>query len=43
VNAIEAAIADRFSDAAASKFHRLVSSGSYNLMWDLTKSDIAAV
>jgi hypothetical protein len=43
VNAIDAAIADRFSDAAASKFHRLVSSGSYNLMWDLTKSDIAAV
>jgi hypothetical protein len=43
VNAIEAAIADRFRDVAASKFHQSVSSGIYNLMWDLTQSDIAAV
>jgi hypothetical protein len=43
VNAIEGAIADRFRNVAASKFHQLVSSGVYNLMWDLTKSDIAAV
>jgi hypothetical protein len=43
VNAIEGAIADRFKDVAASKFAETVSTGIYDLMWDLTKSDIAAV
>jgi hypothetical protein len=43
VNAIEGAIADRFKDVAASTFAETVSTGIYDLMWDLTKSDIAAV
>jgi hypothetical protein len=41
VAAISAAIADRFSDAAAFAPAVRVTSGIYRLMWDLTKQDIA--
>jgi hypothetical protein len=40
VNAIGAAIAARFSGATAFEGATRVSLGSYNLMWDLAKSDI---
>ena len=42
VNAISAAIAARFNDAAALK-SAVISTGIYRLMWDLAKSDIPAV
>ena len=42
VNAIAATIADRFKDVARSKSAETISSGVYNLMWDLAKSDIPA-
>jgi hypothetical protein len=38
VDAISAVIADRFKDVAAST--ETVSTGVYNLMWDISKSDI---
>jgi hypothetical protein len=41
VNAISAVIAARFSEGATSKTAAVVSTGIYNLMWDLAKSDIA--
>ena len=41
VNAVPAALAARFTDNAALK-PLLISSGIYNLMWDLAKSDIPA-
>jgi hypothetical protein len=40
VNAISAAMTDRFKDVAASKSAETISTGIYNLMWDLAKSDI---
>jgi hypothetical protein len=43
VGAIAAAIADRFSDAAAFKVSTVISTGIYHLMWDLANSDILAV
>jgi hypothetical protein len=39
VNAVGALIADRFTGIVAAS--ELVSSGVYNLMWDLTKNDIS--
>jgi hypothetical protein len=41
VNAISAVIAARFAEAAAPKISTVVSTGIYNLMWDLARSDIA--
>src|SRR5258708_38357637 len=41
VNAVSAAIAARFTGSAATAGGLQVSVGSYNLMWDLAKSDIA--
>jgi hypothetical protein len=41
VNAIDAAINARFSGAAAFDGATQVSAGSYNLMWDLAKTDIS--
>ena len=41
VNAISAALADRIGKNSAFK-SAVISSGVYNLMWDLTKSDIAS-
>ena len=41
VNAINAAIAARFSGPAAFEGATQVSAGRYNLMWDLAKTDIA--
>jgi hypothetical protein len=43
VNAIAAAIAARFTGSAAFDGGTQVSAGSYNLMWDLAKSDISLV
>ncbi len=43
VNAISAAIAARFADAARSNRRDVISTGIYRLMWDLAKSDIPAV
>jgi hypothetical protein len=43
VDAIAAALADRFTDAAVLKTFNAVSTGIYNLMWDLAKSDIPAI
>jgi hypothetical protein len=43
VNAISAAIAARFKHASALASAETVSTGIYRLMWDLTKSDLAAV
>jgi hypothetical protein len=40
VSAISETIAARFTGSALSEGGSLVSSGSYNLMWDLAKSDI---
>jgi hypothetical protein len=40
VNAISAAIAARFAGPAAFESGIKISAGSYNLMWDLAKSDI---
>jgi len=40
VNAISAAIAARFAEAALPDTSALVSTGIYNLMWDLAKGDI---
>jgi hypothetical protein len=41
VKAISAVIAARFAEAAAPKTSAVLSTGIYNLMWDLAKSDIA--
>ena len=41
VNAISSAIAARFTGSAVFDGGTLVSAGSYNLMWDLAKSDIS--
>jgi hypothetical protein len=43
VDAICAAIANRFTDAAALKTSAVISTGIYNLMWDLANSDIPVV
>jgi hypothetical protein len=43
VHAISAAIAARFKNARALASAETVSTGIYRLMWDLTKSDLAAV
>jgi hypothetical protein len=43
VKAISEAITTRFTGSAASEGGTLVSSGSYNLMWDLAKSELTAV
>jgi hypothetical protein len=43
VNAIYAAVAVRFNDIAQANSAETISTGIYNLMWDLPKSDIAAV
>jgi hypothetical protein len=43
VNAIDAAVAVRFNDIAQANSAETISTGIYNLMWDLPKSDIAAV
>ena len=40
VNAISAAVAARFTGAAALEGGSRISAGSYQLMWDLAKSDI---
>jgi hypothetical protein len=40
VNAISAVIADRFKDVAALNSAETISTGIYNLMWDLAKSDV---
>jgi hypothetical protein len=42
VNAVSAALAERFTGAAWLKISTVVSTGIYNLMWDLAKRDIAA-
>jgi hypothetical protein len=42
VDAISAIPANRFTDAAA-KTSAVISTGIYNLMWDLAKSDIPAI
>jgi hypothetical protein len=42
VNAISKVIAARFTRAAAFNWGTRVSAGTYNLMWDLAKSDIPA-
>jgi len=41
VNAVAAAVAARFAGSAAFEGGIQVSTGSYNLMWDLARSDIA--
>jgi hypothetical protein len=41
--AIDAAVAVRFNDIARANSAETISTGIYNLMWDLPKSDIAAV
>ena len=41
VGAVSAAIAERFTGPAAAPFPLPVSVGTYSLMWDLAKSDIA--
>ena len=41
VNAVTAAIAARFGGSTVFENGIQVSAGSYNLMWDLAKSDIA--
>jgi hypothetical protein len=43
VDAISAAIANRFTDAAALKTSAVIATGVYNLMWDLANSDIPVV
>jgi hypothetical protein len=43
VKAIDAAVAVRFNDIARANSAETISTGIYNLMWDLPKSDIAAV
>jgi hypothetical protein len=43
VDAISTAIANRFSNAVALKTSAVISTGTYNLMWDLARSDIPAV
>jgi hypothetical protein len=43
VDAIGAALANRFTDAAVLKTFNAVSTGIYNLMWDLAKNDIRAI
>ena len=40
VSAVSAVIAARFADAAGFSPATLISGGTYNLMWDLAKSDI---
>jgi hypothetical protein len=40
VSAVSAVVAARFADAAAFSPATVISTGIYNLMWDLTKSDI---
>jgi len=42
VGAILAALATRFADAAVFKPATVISTGVYNLMWDLAKNDIPA-
>lgn len=41
IGAVSAIIAERFTGPAASRFPLPVSVGTYSLMWDLAKSDIA--
>jgi len=41
ISAVSAVIAERFTGPAASPFPLPVSVGTYSLMWDLAKSDIA--
>ena len=41
VGAVSAVIAERFTGPAAAPFPLPVSVGTYSLMWDLAKSDIA--
>jgi len=41
VNAITAVLAARFTGTPAPEKAELISSGIYDLMWDLAKSDIA--
>jgi hypothetical protein len=43
VDAVSAAIVTRFTAAAAAELGTPISVGSYNLMWDLAKSDITSV
>jgi hypothetical protein len=43
VDVISAILANRFSDAAVLKTTTVISTGIYNLMWDLARSDIPAV
>jgi hypothetical protein len=43
VDSIGAAIANRFTGASALKTSAVISTGIYNLMWDLAKSDIPVV
>jgi hypothetical protein len=40
VNAVSAALAARFADAAGFNHATVIATGVYNLMWDLVKSDI---
>jgi hypothetical protein len=40
VSAVSAIVAARFADAAGFNPATLISTGIYNLMWDLAKSDI---
>jgi hypothetical protein len=40
VSAISAIVAARFADAAGFNVATVISTGIYNLMWDLAKSDI---
>jgi hypothetical protein len=42
-DAVSAALASRFADIAALKTSTVVSTGIYDLMWDLSKRDIPAV
>jgi hypothetical protein len=43
VNAVGAALARRFTGAALLKIPTVVSTGIYNLMWDLAKRDFPAI
>ncbi len=43
VSAVSAIVATRFGDAAGFNPATVISTGVYNLMWDLAKSDIAGV
>jgi hypothetical protein len=40
VSAVSAIVAARFADAAGFNPATVISTGIYNLMWDLAKSDI---